>query len=292
MHSSLMPDLIGIGAGPAESVRIASRAGFAGLDIRLNKFADDVERVNEDALADAMDAAGLRAGYCSVTPQKIAVDQGIWDDELKDLRRRCELARALGYTRATSVVLPFHTELPYDDNLALHRDRVRQAADVLADYGMSFGLEYVSPETRRRDQPHIFVHNLNGMLTLIDAIDRDNVGIMLDAFHWHCAGETPEQLAALPASRIVAVHVCDLLPNRPVSEQTVTERGLPGEFDIVDIAAFLGAIAKTGYDGPVTAEPTNPRWKEEAPETAARLTAEAIDNCFDRAGIARPSRAR
>ena len=36
MYPSLMPDLIGIAAGPAESVAIASRAGFVGLDLRYH----------------------------------------------------------------------------------------------------------------------------------------------------------------------------------------------------------------------------------------------------------------
>ncbi|MEM1330129.1 MAG: sugar phosphate isomerase/epimerase family protein [Planctomycetota bacterium] len=285
MYASLMPDLIGIGSLPAESVRVASRAGFGGLDIRLNRFADEVERIGVDALADAMQAANLRPGYCSVTPQKIAVDQAEWDGEISDLDRRCALARELGYQRATSVMLPFHAELDFESNTRLHVDRVRQAADVLAEFGMSFGLEYVSPETRRRGQRYPFVHTLEQSLELLDRIDRGNVGLMLDCFHWHCADESPDAIAALPAERIVAVHVCDLIPGRQVTEQVVTERGLPGEFSIVDITGFLSAIAQTGYDGPITAEPTNPRWAAEDQETAAKLTVDAICDCLERAGV-------
>ncbi|MBZ0173006.1 MAG: hypothetical protein K8E66_11535, partial [Phycisphaerales bacterium] len=115
-----MPDLIGIAAGPAESVAIASRAGFAGLDLRFNRFADEIESLDPECLADAIAAAGLRPGYCSITPQKINVSDEQWSLEIADAPRRARLAAQIGYRRATSVVVPFHETLGYDANLELH----------------------------------------------------------------------------------------------------------------------------------------------------------------------------
>jgi sugar phosphate isomerase/epimerase len=148
LYSSLMPDLIGIDAGPAESVRLAARAGFGGLDLRLNRFTPEVERLGPEALSDAIGAAGLRPGYCSLTPQKVDVPEEEWAEGMRQLPRRALVARVLGYTRATSVVVPFSDTLDRRANTRMHVKRTREAADVLADFGIRFGLEYVSPRTR------------------------------------------------------------------------------------------------------------------------------------------------
>ncbi|MEL7474419.1 MAG: sugar phosphate isomerase/epimerase family protein [Planctomycetota bacterium] len=280
-----MPDLIAIDAGPAASVKIASRAGFTGLDLRINRFADEIERVGVESLAEAIAAAGLRPGYCSLTPQKINVRPSVWNEELLDLPRRARIAAELGFARATSVVLPFHDEMAFDDNMAMHRSRVNAAAEILSDHGISFGLEYVSPLSRRRGQPNGFVHDLNGLLELLDGINADNTGVMLDCFHWHCAGESADDLRRLRPEQIIAVHVNDLIAGVPVDEQAVTERELPGQTGIIDIATFLRTLDGIGYEGPITSEPTHARWKSVEDEPAAAQTCNAIVACLARAGI-------
>lgn len=285
MYASLMPDLIAIDAGPAESVKIAARAGFGGLDLRLNKYTPDVERLGVESFADAIHAAGLRVGYCSLTAQKIGVSEAEWRESIAALPRRARVAQGLGYTRATSVVVPFSDELDAEANADLHAARTREAADILADYGIAFGLEYVSPETRWRDGRYPFVRTLDGLLKLLDRVDRPNTGVMLDCFHWACAQESADDLRRLRPDQIVAVHVNDLIAGRPLSEQTVMERELPGVGGGVDIDTFLRTLVEIGYTGPVTAEPTNPRWKLVGRQDAALETATAINACLRRAGI-------
>ena len=285
MFSSLMPDLIAIDVGPAEAVKVTARAGFAGLDLRLNRFTGDIETLGVEAFADAIKAAGLRVGYCSLTAQKIGVSDEEWDAGIAELPRRARVARTLGYTRATSVVVPFSDELDPEANAELHASRTREAADILADFGIAFGLEYVSPQTRWRDGRYPFVRTLDGLLGLLDRVDRPNTGVMLDCFHWACANESADDLRRLRPEQIVAVHVNDLVADRPLTEQTVMERELPGETGGVDIDTFLRTLVEIGYTGPVTAEPTNPRWRLTPMQEAAGDTAHAINTCLRRAGV-------
>ncbi|MEM7755758.1 MAG: sugar phosphate isomerase/epimerase [Planctomycetota bacterium] len=289
MFASLMPDLIAIDAGPAEAVKVAARAGFAGLDLRLNRFTPDIERLGIERFTDAVEAAGLRVGYCSLTAQKIGVDEEEWRAGIAALPGRARVAQALGYTRATSVVVPFSDDLDAEANAELHATRTREAADILADFDISFGLEYVSPQTRWRDGKHPFVRTLDGLLSLLERVDRPNTGVMLDCFHWACAEETADDLRKLRPEQIIAVHVNDLVADRPLSEQTVMERELPGVTGGVDIETFLRTLAEIGYTGPVTAEPTNPRWKLTARQTAAAETADSINACLRRAGLPAPT---
>ncbi|MBC8134401.1 MAG: sugar phosphate isomerase/epimerase, partial [Fibrella sp.] len=99
-----------------------------------------------------------------------------------------------------------------------------------------------------------FVHDLAGMLRLCDALDSPHAGLLLDSFHWHCAGETVADLERLTPARVVVVHVNDA-PPIPREAQVVGERALPGATGVVDIAGFMGALKTIGYAGPVTCEP-------------------------------------
>ena len=89
-------------------------------------------------------------------------------------------------------------------------------------------------------------------------------------------------LAELDPGIIVAVHLNDFVADRPVEEQTVMERLLPGESGLIDIEGFLRGLARCGYTGPLTAEPTHPRWKDTPADEAAKQTADSISHCLAR----------
>ena len=65
-----------------------------------------------------------------------------------------------------------------------------------------------------------------------------NVGLTLDAWHWHHAGGTPEDIVAAGKDRIVVVHFDDSA-RLPPEEVRDNERLLPGE----------GVINLTGVSG-------------------------------------------
>ena len=285
MFASLMPDLIGIDLGPAESLKLSARSGFVGLDLRVARHIEDLERMNAESFATAMEAAGVRPGYCSVTPMKMDLDEDTWRREMRIAPRAAAAAAEMGYRRATSVVVPGSDEFAFEENTRRHVDRVREIARVLSAHGIWFGLEYVSPATRRAPFRHDFVHSLEGMMDLIDRTGCERVGVMLDCFHWACAHESRDDLRSLRAEQIVAVHVNDLMPGVPIDEQVVGLRALPAEHGLVDIGDFIGGLADIGYDGPITAEPSNPKWRAVPAEESARATREAIDRCFEIAGV-------
>jgi len=274
MFKSLMADMVGIDVDPLGTVDLAKRYGFTGVDLRLDKQAQNVQRIGADAFKQQIADQGLRTGYCSILPGKISCDQPMWDAGIERLPELAKLAQQIGYTRTYAVVLPFDDELEYDRFFDLHLKRLQQAAPVLADHGISLALEYVSPITRRAGHKHPFIYNMAGMRKLCQAANQPNVGLMVDSFHWHCAGETAEDILSLSGEEVVVVHVNDLVANRPVEQQTVTERALPCETGIIDMSGFINALAKINFTGPVTAEPTHPKWAGiDSKQAAARLAA-------------------
>lgn len=277
MYASLMADMIGIDCDPFGSIAFARRFGFDGVDLRLDRFAHVLE--NESAVVrfrEELARADRRPGYVSILPGKISCDDPEWSAGMSRLPALAKLARALGFRRCASVVLPGHDRLTFDANWDVHVRRIRAAMEVLDEFGISLALEYVAPKTRRAPFKHPFVHTLRGLLRLLDAADRPNAGVLLDCFHWYCARETREDIEAVSAHRIVVVHVNDAIPDRPVDEQVVGERLLPGEGGVIDLRGFVAALRTIGYDGPVTCEPTHPMWATTPHHAAAERTSQSL----------------
>ena len=146
---------------------------------------------------------------------------------LAALPEQAALAESLRYMRAACVVLPFHQELDLSQNSDLHVKRISQLAGILANHGMRLGLEYIAPETRRAGHRYHFVSNMDGLLDLCGVAGAPNVGLVLDSFHWYCARESTADICHLSAEHVVAVHLSDAVPGRPIDEQNAFERRLP-----------------------------------------------------------------
>jgi sugar phosphate isomerase/epimerase len=271
MFASLNTNMIGHPMPPAEAIALAARHGFDGVDLN----ADALEQ--PEATRDLLDEAGLRPGrVMGLLPGKTDADDAAWDaalDRLDDLAARAATA---GLRRTTLVVLPFHPTLPADANEQRLVQRLKQAAPILADHGVAVGLEYVSQPTRRAGQPNPFVHDLAGLLPIVERVDHPAVGLLIDSFHWHCAGETAADLRRLPASRVVVVHVADAPAGVPMDTLVANRRALPGATGDVDHAGFFDALRGIGYGGPVTAEPFDPALGELGADEAADRTAAAL----------------
>lgn len=275
MYASLMPDLVGVFADPMTHLDLAARHGFAGLDMRLEQVEDFVGACSPERMREAMVERGVRPGYCSFvrSPLVMAGDDEAWLADLEKLPTQAEAARTMGYERVGVVVLPFHANLSFDACFDLHVERLKQVVPVLSDHGLRLGLEYVSPITRRAGQGEVFIHDLKGMMELVDATNAEiqggnlggGVGLMLDTFHWACAGETLDDLRQLRGEQVVVLHVNDVLASRAMAEQTAFERMLPGAnttSSAIELAGFMGVMREIGYDGPVTCEPMVAGMKE------------------------------
>lgn len=252
MYKSLMTDLLSIKADLPHAIALSVRHGFPGVDTVSNVLS--APALDVQAVCALLQQTGIRPGYVGLSPGRVPVPESDWQAALAELPLVARRAQQLGFRRAILVVLPFHETLSFDDAFAEHVRRLNEMTTILDGHGIALGLEYVSPLSRRSPYPHTFIYDMKGMLRLCDALESPNVGLLLDSFHWYCAGETVADLEGLTNKQVVAVHVNDA---PPVSReaQTVGERALPGATGVIDIAGFIGALKAIDYDGPVTCEP-------------------------------------
>jgi len=203
--------------------------------------------------------------------------------ELAKLPAQLASAAALGARRAGMWIFPGSDERNYAENFAFHVARFQPIARMLADHGIRLGLEFIGPETTLKSFKHPFVRSVREIIGLASAIG-PNCGVLIDAWHWHAADGTREDLTLLTRELLVHVHVDDAPAGVPRSELIDNRRKLPCTTGVIDIDGFMQALARAGYDGPVTAEPFDAELNALPAEESAARTAKTTRAAVARAG--------
>jgi sugar phosphate isomerase/epimerase len=279
MFKNLNLGAIGVKATLAESIDYARRFGFVGIDFSITEAVALSEKIGIDGVRALFEDAGVFPGSWGF-PVNYRQDEATWREGLMLLPGQAEFALELGCTRTATWILPASDDLKFYDNFEFHVNRLRPAAQILADYGCRFGLEFIGPKTLRTPRKYNFVHTMDGMLALCAAIGTGNVGLLLDVWHLYTAHGTLDDVRRLTRDDVVTVHVNDAPLGIEIDEQIDNVRALPGETGVIDIKGFLEALYAIGYDGPVTAEPFSQRLRELAPDVAVQETANAMNKIW------------
>jgi sugar phosphate isomerase/epimerase len=105
------------------------------------------------------------------------------------------------------------------------------------------------------------------MLELADEVG-PNAGLLIDSFHCYASGTPLDEIARIPATRIVLAHLNDAASS-PLHLLKDDQRLLPGE-GASDLPGFIGSLKTAGYNGPVSLEVFSARLKKLGPIEAAK----------------------
>lgn len=269
---------IGVRADQPAAIELAHRYGFESVQPSagyLKELSDgDLQSLLDDLkIKDLVwGAAGLSVDFRK--------DDTVFQNGMKQLPGHARAIQRAGATRMSTWLSPSHQQLTYLANFRQHAQRLRKVATVLGDHGLRFGLEYVGPKKSWTAKRFPFVHTMLEARELIAEIDRDNVGLVLDSWHWYTAGETVEDLLGLSSADVVACDLNDAPAGLAVEDQVDSSRELPAGTGVIDLKGFLNALVQIGYDGPVRAEPFNRTLNAMDNEDAVRATAAAMHKAF------------
>lgn len=279
MKMNLTTGALGLKVTQPEAIELAHRYGFESVEPRFD-FLATASDADLARLLDDMKAKKIEFGASG-----LPIDLRVGDDQLAEqMKRLPAFARTLqraGVTLVNKPIFPTHDTLTYLANFKQHVERVRQIAVQLGDRGLRLGLEYIGPRTLWASRRYTFIHSMAECRELIAEVGRRDVGLALDSWHWHTARDTEADLLSLKKEEIVSVDINDAPAGIPVDQQVDNRRELPLATGVIDLAAFLNAIHKLGWEGPVRAEPFSAELRKLSPEQAVAATAQAMKKAFD-----------
>ncbi len=225
-------------------IRIAKEAGYQGLEIHTEKLWRYIGAgFGTYDLKKALDEASIKPTAIDIIGAVEATLREQQADIFKQAEILCLWAKEIG---APTIQLNAFCGLDgfsVEDNIDLTAKNIRQIADIGKEYGIRFQYEGAAWTP---------ISSLESCLTLIDTVNRDNFGLVIDVWHlWACRGAEPSEIAKIDKNLIYNVHLSD--GKRPaVNEPWVDERSLRGfiigEGDI-PMDEWVSAIIETGYDG-------------------------------------------
>ena len=201
-----------------------------------------------------------------------------FEDDLRRLEDVAAYASFIGIKRTVTWIVPASDELPFKENFLLHVERLQKILDVLAKYSIRLGLEFQGPRTLRKGKKYWFVHTLDGIMSLISAIDRENCGILMDVWHWKLSGANSFDFRQIEnGSQVVCVHINDAPLGIPEDDLEDLSRCLPASTGRLDSKEFLEELSVIGYSGPVIVEPFDKELDSLGTRKAFEVVSASID---------------
>lgn len=272
--------LSGLGAVESDErfIELAGNGGFQAVDLDARGL---IQRLGIDGARAKLQQHGIVIGAIGL-PVEWRADEDRFRAGLTGLTEAAAAARSLGCTRCCTYILP-STDAKPAHFLAVATRRLRVCAQILGAYGIRLGLEFVGPHHLRTAWKYPFIWTMEETLDWIDAIGEPNVGLLLDAFHWHTNGQSPGDIERLQAQQIVHVHINDA-PDIPLEAVRDNERLYTGE-GVINLEGFLRGLQHIGYDGIVSQEVLTADQPEDKPEQLVLRSKAGFDRVFTAAGL-------
>jgi sugar phosphate isomerase/epimerase len=242
--------------------RLAGTTGYGGVDVDLAS----AQKQGGPATRMLLNSLRLSPGSINL-PVTFSGDDPTYQSGLARLEDAAMFAAIIGCPRMVAV-LPPSSATPKAEFRALLKSRLTAIAKILQSADVRLGLEFLGPLHFRTRQPHEFIWRMPEALEF-SAECGANVGLLLDAWHWHHAGASAGDIVAAGKSRIVHIHVSDAKA-QPPEEVRDNQRLMPGE-GVIDLVGFFQALKKIGYTDAVSPEPLGRVPADMTPEDGARL---------------------
>lgn len=249
-----------------ERLEAAAAAGLAGVGVSPQ----DVERclaqgIGPEALRHRIDALGLET-----VELQVLRDWGARTQERASRTFEERVYAAAGVVGGRYVVAVGEV----DDDAAFVAGRFRALCERAAAAGLRVALEFV---------PWTTIPDLRRASEIVERAGHENGGVLVDAWHHLVGGGRPDDLAALPARRIVALHLCDAPAGRAgtLVEEARHRRLLPGE-GVLDLEGLLRHLGGRGVACPLSLEIPSDRLRALPAAEIAALAARAGLDLLDR----------
>jgi len=252
-------------ASALEAIRLA---GFDAAELRRIDFKRCYEAgmSNDDVLAMikasgvSVSVLGVEYGWLFATG---AESKRIFDD----LHVSCQNAAALGCTQLMSA------PGPYTGSLKTAVGHLKTAADIAAEYKLKLSIEFNSQ--------HANLNSIETQRDLLAAAGKDNVGLLLDAYHLARSGRPDRGFEDVPGDDIMHFQFSDVPPNSASGEKRPIDRLMPGK-GVIRWHEIFQLLHEKGYTGFLSFEAPNVmHWERSAEEVCReglKCTQELLSN--------------
>jgi Sugar phosphate isomerases/epimerases len=234
-----------------KDLEFCEKHGYDLIEIRLDKLRDYLTRNTLDDLSLFFSNSKIKPFAFNALEFITFRDEMGYQEILKDLKFLCEAGDVIQCKKI--VVVPTFDVGGYTKQEIKEESvkRLTGLAGIAREYGVSLAFEFVG-------YPNCSVNRFDQAYDIVKATDLDNVGIVLDCFHFHAMGSRIEDLKAADPKKIFIFHIDDS-EDLPVGAARDDKRMWPGE-GAIDLDGILSTLKEIGYDEMVSIELFRPEY--------------------------------
>lgn len=234
-----------------KDLAFCEKYGYELIEIRLDKLRDYLKAKTVDDLAAFFKNNTIKPYAFNALEFITFRDEEGYKQIKDDLVFLCEVGEKIGCKKI--VVVPTFdigsytkTEIKNESIRALN-----ELADIAEKYSVKLAYEFVG-------YPNCSVNTFGQTYDIVAAVDRDNVGMVLDCFHFHAMNSKLEDLKKADPKKIFIFHIDDS-EDLPVGSLRDDKRLWPGE-GAVDLDGILKTLKDIGYSEMVSVELFRPEY--------------------------------
>ena len=248
-------------------IKAASRTGYDWLEIWARKMEAYLSDHSLNDLSDLFQRANVRP--LAINSVEFITFNSSWEktNTMNLIKKYSEIADRLDCPYIVVVPSPRPSGVSTQE---IHEESVSVLSEIsnkFKSHKVKFAFEFLGFDW-------CSVSTLEQDVEIVRAVNRDNVGLILDTFHFYAGGSTLDSIKKADKNKIFVVHINDS-ENLSKKELQDSHRLYPGE-GVIPLREMFARLKEIQYDGPVSIEMFRPEYWSQPPEEVAKKGIEAI----------------
>jgi 2-keto-myo-inositol isomerase len=259
-----------------KDLELCEKYGYDLIEIRLDKLREFLVDHTVEDLKTFFEYHRIKPYAFNALEFITFRDQEGYEQIRNDLQFLCQIGEVINCK--TVIAVPTFDIGDYT-KLEIKKETVRvlhELAQLAEPYGVQLALEFCG-------YPNCSINTFAQAYDIVQEVNRDNVGIVLDCFHFHAMNSRIEDLQAADPSKIYVFHIDDC-EDLPVGALRDHHRVWPGD-GAIDLDQILHTLKGIGYDEMASVELFRPEyWEwdiEKTIKTAKEKTEKILSSYFE-----------
>lgn len=253
-------------------IKAAHAAGYDLIEIWKSKLVDFLEDYTTHDLIRLLDEASLEPWSIN-SIEHITFRDPIDHSAIKD---ECERLSTIAAEVNCPYIVVVPGKLPVGgatkDEIVSESVRVlNELGDIARRHGVKLAFEFLG-------QTDCSVQTLDLAKEIVEAIDRPEIGVVIDSFHFYAGNSTFDAIDALDPEKLFIFHINDA-EDLPKEHLTDAHRLYPGS-GILPIREIKDRFDKIGYNRMVSVEIFRPEYWQQDPFDVARKAKAATEQAL------------
>lgn len=243
-------------------INAASEAGYDGVELRSFKIIDFLKEHTTEELRQLLEAKQLKPLSINAVDNCNLPDYWDFDVVRKQCKDLCGIARQIDCEYVVAAPPLESQPLPKEEVFKQSVKALTELTAIANDSGIKLGFEFLGFET-------CSVTTLGFCMEIIEAVNKDNLFLVIDTFHFYKGRSSLESLKQLDVSKLCILHINDA-EDLPIEELDDSNRLFPGD-GIMPLKQMLSILKGNGYDRIVSLEMFRPEYWQLDPAEVSKI---------------------